>query len=173
MTPSTARGQRRGTPARRRLLLVATALVLGLLGWAAKVAVENTLAAGGSVDLGLLELRLTYNSGVAFSLGAGLPTAVVVAGTGLIAAVIAGYAWFTAPEIGLWGLFGLAAIVAGATTNLLDRAADGAVTDYLHTGWFATFNVPDALISVGAVVVAASMLFAPEQRSTERRADPR
>jgi hypothetical protein len=32
-------------------------------------------------------------------------------------------------------------------SNLADRAADGVVTDYLHTGWFPTFNGADVFIT--------------------------
>jgi signal peptidase II len=147
----------------RRVLLVVLAVALGALGWAAKTAVEATLSGGRVVDLGVLQLRLLQNPGVAFGLGAGLPTGVVAAVTGLIVVLIAGYAWHAAPDVPLVAVIGLAALLAGATTNLADRLADGTVTDYLHTGWFATFNLPDALISVGAVTVAAAMLLTPQR----------
>ena len=38
----------------------------------------------------------------------------------------------------------------GAFANVIDRARDGVVTDYLHTDWWPTFNLADAFISVGA-----------------------
>jgi signal peptidase II len=60
-----------------------------------------------------------------------LPAGVVLAVTGLMVAVILG----------------------GAISNLADRAADGLVTDYLHTGWFPTFNGADVLITVGAAAL--------------------
>lgn len=31
--------------------------------------------------------------------------------------------------------------------------ADGVVTDYLHTGWFPTFNLADVFITVGAAAL--------------------
>ena len=136
------------------------------LAWVVKEVVEGFLADGSAVDLGLLQLRLTYNSGVAFSLGAGLPTGVVVAVTGVITLAIAGYAWFTVPTVAAVGVLGLAAVVAGAVTNLVDRAVDGAVTDYFHTGWFPTFNLPDALLTVGVVLVVAATLL-PDARAAD------
>jgi signal peptidase II len=149
--------------ASRRLLLAGLVVVLGALGWAARAAVESGLAGGRVVDLGVLQLRLLHNPGVAFSLGAGLPTGVVAAGTGLVVLVIAGYAWRVAPDVPLPGLIGLAAVVAGAVTNLIDRLTDGTVTDYFHTGWFATFNVPDVFISVGAVLAAVTLVTAQRE----------
>jgi signal peptidase II len=152
---------------RRRALLATLVMVLGAVGWAARAAVEGTLADGRVVDLGLLQLRLLHNPGVAFSFGAGLPAGVVAAGTGLVVLVIAGYAWRAAAHVPLPALVGLAAVLAGAITNLADRLGDGTVTDYFHTGWFATFNVPDVFISVGAVLVALTM--ATAQREAEAR----
>ncbi|OZM77767.1 signal peptidase II [Pseudonocardia sp. MH-G8] len=151
---------------RRRALFAVLVVALIALAWVVKEVVEGLLADGGAVDLGLLQLRLTYNSGVAFSLGAGLPTGVVVAVTGAITLAIAGYAWFTVPTVATVGVLGLAAVVAGAVTNLVNRAVDGAVTDYFHTGWFPTFNLPDALLTVGVVLVLAATLL-PDARTAD------
>lgn len=140
-------------------MLFALAITLVVADLIAKYAAERALSDGSSVDLGLLQLRLTFNTGVAFSFGAGLPTWVILTATGLITAAIAGFAWWTAPTTPLIGRIGLAAIVAGALGNLIDRAADGAVTDYFYTGWFATFNLADALLSVGLALLILSMFF--------------
>jgi signal peptidase II len=143
---------------RRRVLLVAVFVVLAALAWGVKVLMERILAGGNVVDLAVISLRLQYNPGVAFSLGDALPSWVVIAGTAVITLVIAGYAWRVAPEIPVLGVFGLGAVVAGAVTNLVNRAVDGAVADYFHTGWFPTFNAPDSLITVGAVCVIIAFL---------------
>jgi signal peptidase II len=150
--------------ARRRVLLVVVAVALGAVAWAVKVAIESTLADGRIVDLGLLQLRLVYNSGVSFSFGSSLPAGVVIGVTGAITLVIAVYAWLTAPDTAPLGLVGLAAVLAGATTNLVNRAVDGAVADYLHTGWFATFNLPDTLITLGVVCVAVNAVWPRQTR---------
>lgn len=144
----------------RRLLLVVVAVVLGAVAWGSTTAAEAALAGGQVIDLGPLQLRLTHNSGVAFSVGAGLPTGVVVGCTALLTLGIAAYTWVVAPEASAVRLTGLAAVVAGATTNVLDRAVDGQVSDYFHTGWFATFNVSDSLITIGVVLVVATVLLA-------------
>ncbi|WP_308283228.1 signal peptidase II [Pseudonocardia nigra] len=156
------------TPSRPRRRALFAVLVVGLvaLAWVTKEVVEGLLADGRAVDLGLLQLRLTYNTGVAFSLGAGLPTGVVLGVTGAVTLAIAVYAWFTVPAVPLIGLLGLAGVVAGAVTNLVNRALDAAVTDYFHTGWFPTFNLPDALLTVGVVLVVISTLL-PEARDAD------
>ena len=50
--------------------------------------------------------------------------------------------------------FGLGSLVAGgALGNLVDRAMDGRVTDYMHSGWFPTFNLADVGITLGVACV--------------------
>mgnify|MGYP001205242964 FL=1 len=132
----------------------AAALALTAADLALKALAEHQLTGGsGPRLLGLLELRLTYNPGVAFSMGAALPVGVIVAVTGLITAAVAAYAWYTAPTTPLPGRVGLAGVLGGALANLIDRGLDGVVTDYLHTGWWPTFNLADAFIIGGAVLV--------------------
>ncbi|HET6298078.1 MAG TPA: signal peptidase II, partial [Kribbella sp.] len=91
-------------------------------------------AALAAVDL--TAKALAHNNGVAFSLGNALPSAVVIGFTAVVTIGLLVYAWRATPRVGRW------AGVAGALANLLDRAPDGVVTDYLHTGWWPTFNRP-------------------------------
>lgn len=144
--------------ARRRGVLVGSVVGLVAIAWLVKLLVVQALAGGRVIDIGPLELRLSYNSGVAFSLGAGLPDGVVLAITGVVTLAMATYAWVAAPTMSWVGAAGLAGILAGALTNLLSRAVDGAVADYFHTGWFATFNLPDTMITIGVVLVFAAAL---------------
>ena len=37
---------------------------------------------------------------------------------------------------------------------MVDRARDGVVTDYLHTGWWPTFNLADTFLITGFIVIA-------------------
>lgn len=48
-----------------------------------------------------------------------------------------------------------ALIVGGALANVVDRFADGMVTDYIAVGTFPVFNVPDSCISVGVALLLA------------------
>lgn len=154
-----------GRTASARLLLVG--LVVGLSGadLAAKAAAHRTLGAGRVVDLGLLDLRLGFNSGTAFGLGAELPAALILAIVGLITAGVAVFAWHEAAKGFSIMVLGLAAIVAGAAANLVDRAGDGVVTDYLHSGWWPTFNLADVFITLGAVAVLVAAWRSPSARA--------
>ena len=58
--------------------------------------------------------------------------------------------------------YGLALILGGAFGNLLDRAIAGYVVDFVDVYWgsahFWAFNVADAAISIGAVLVLLDMI---------------
>lgn len=155
------RGATSGTAAfavsRRRRWLVALAAGLTGVCLAAKVTADQTLGAH-PVDLGPMDLRLAFNPGVAFSLGDRLPSAVIVAMTGAITLGVLVFAWRTARTLTSAGVVGFAAVLAGALSNLLDRAPDGVITDYFHTGWYPTFNLPDVLITLGAGLILLSTL---------------
>lgn len=70
--PSERAGRRRTRQARLVLIVGTVALVATDL--AVKALAQKELAGGRTVDLAVLDLRLGYNSGAAFSLGAGLPS---------------------------------------------------------------------------------------------------
>ena len=140
-----------------RVALLVTATALAALNLSAKAWAERHLT-DTIVNLGPLQLRLAHNPGVAFSLGDRLPSSAVITGTAAITAMIATYAWRTAPTTGRLARWSWAAILGGAAANLIDRLADGVVTDYLHTGWWPTFNLADTLLSLGVVgLVVASL----------------
>ena len=112
---------------------------------------------------GFLNLVLAFNTGAAFSLlaqapGWQRPLLIVVA---LAAAVIVSVLIVRNPEKTLF-CAGLAGILGGAVGNLIDRLRFGYVVDFLdfHAfGWhWPAFNVADAAISVGAVVLIVDSL---------------
>lgn len=153
------------TRARASMAVTVTLLValdLGLKAWAGW-----GLADGQAVELGPVQLRLGFNSGVAFSLGADLPAGVVLGVTGLISVALAVFAWWASHTATLPARLALAAVLAGAVANLIDRAGDGVVTDYLHTGWFPTFNLADVFITAGAAALVLVSL-----TGSDRVADP-
>jgi signal peptidase II len=142
----------------RRWLLVGPVLGLAALDLVAKAAAQQELLEGRSVDLGLVDLRLAFNSGTAFSLGAGLPSWLIVAVVALITAGVAIFAWREVPRASPLMRLGLTGMLAGAIANLVDRAGDGVVTDYLHTGWWPTFNLADVFITFGAAALLLAAL---------------
>ena len=168
MTMTRTESQAKSRPLIARRLLLSVALGLAGVDLAAKAAAQRLLSAGRVVDLGPLDLRLVYNPGTAFSLGATLPAPLIVTVVAVIVAAVAVFAWREAAHAALLMVLGLALVLAGAIANLIDRLDDGVVTDYLHSGWWPTFNLADVFITVGAVVVLTSLF-----RSTPRTVDHR
>ncbi len=139
----------------RRLLVFAMVGLLAGLDLAVKAWAQRRLAGGRSMKLGVVDLQLGFNPGVAFGLGDTLPPAVVLGGTGALIAGLTVLVWRLSgtSTLGPVGRFALAGVLAGAIGNFADRAVDGVVTDYLHTGWFPTFNGADVLITTGAAAL--------------------
>ena len=116
--------------------------------------------------LPLIPLRLTFNTGVSFSLlssDSDIGRYLLIAVTGIIAAVMA--IWLHRSQG--WQRVGLSFILAGALGNLLDRTARGLVTDFLSLRigeWEPfVFNLADVWITSGAaILLIASSLQSPD-----------
>ena len=153
---------------RMRIQLFGTAVVVAAADLAVKVAASQVLAAKGTVNLpGPVDLRLLFNPGAAFGLGAALPGAVVVTITGLVVVGVAILAWRMAPTLGRAGRAGMALVLGGAVGNVTDRAFDGVVTDYLHTGWWPTFNLADVAIVTGSGLLLLHSFWRPPSAAEE------
>lgn len=150
---SSAHGAPRPTNSagRKRVAILTAALLVAAVDLAAKAVAVSELQT--PVALGVLELRLSYNPGVAFSMGDALPPIVVVVFTTVIALAVATYVVVAGPDLSRWLVIGLVLVAGGALGNVVDRARNGAVTDFFYTGWFATFNLADVFITFGAVAL--------------------
>lgn len=149
---------RPGTPARTarrfRTVLLLWAAVLAAADLVVKALAEALLSTGATTDLGPINIRLLYNAGVAFSLGADLAPWIVIAATGLIIAALIWYAVSTAPSMAGLSRVGAALLLGGATGNFIDRLDGHGVVDYLHSGWFPTFNLADVFVTTGIALLA-------------------
>lgn len=146
-------------PVRRRIAaVVLVALCAAAADGVSKVWARQELAAG-PVPLGPLELRLGFNSGVAFGIGAGAPGWLVLTVTGVIVTVLlfAALRLRPSPAAGL--------VVGGGMANFADRAADGTVTDFLSVGWWPTFNLADTFLVIGLLWIAAHAWRADARRA--------
>ena len=97
-------------------------------------------------------------------MGDKLPAGVIVAITAAISILFAVYAWHRAPQAGWVERIAGGAVIGGAVANVVDRARDGVVTDYLHTGWWPTFNLADTFIVTGCIAIA--LLYARPERAS-------
>jgi signal peptidase II len=90
------------------------------------------------------------NTGVAFSLFSG-GGAIVLVITFIALAVLVGYFVKRPDRPWLWLPTGL--LLGGALGNLIDRIADGAVTDFIKLPHWPAFNVADMAITFGVLAL--------------------
>jgi signal peptidase II len=144
----------------------AVALAVVAADQATKALVRDALARGESRDLlPGLDLVNVRNSGVAFGFLAGGGKLLVI---GTVVALIALVAFFAAHRRRalVWLPVGL--LLGGAVGNLIDRAREGAVTDFVKFPHFPAFNVADMAITFG-VIALVYVLEGPPRRREERR----
>ncbi len=152
----------------RRLGLVASVAVAVLVAdQASKWWAVNRLSGGEIIGLiGSLQFNLFYNTGVAFSLGSddGLGPWISVLAIGVVIAVS-----FGATSRYPLGAVASGLISGGAVGNLLDRAfrgddgfLHGAVIDFIDLQWWPVFNIADAAIVVGAVLLVIASFRVPQ-----------
>ena len=142
----------------RSLLAYLAVTVLAVVAdqWVKRL-VETHLPMQEKIDvLPYLALFRTYNTGVAFSMFASIgDVGLIVISAAVILFVLYLAARTSANQI--IARTGFALIIGGAIGNIIDRALLGHVIDYVlfHTPvWsFAVFNLADALITIGAVLV--------------------
>ena len=151
---------------RRRLEIWLPIAVL-VLDQATKALVRQRLPLHDSVTVipGFLDFTHVRNTGAAFGM---LNASDFPYKTWLIAAIatagLVGVAIYSA-SLGRQQIFarvGLALILGGAAGNLIDRAIEGSVVDFVDAYWgdfhFWAFNVADAAISVGVTIMLLDML---------------
>lgn len=96
------------------------------------------------------------NTGAAFGMFQGM--SLVFAGLAVVVSAGIIYYFPTVPKEDWVIRLALGMMLAGALGNLIDRIRfGGAVTDFISVGSFAVFNVADASISVGVVVLIFGM----------------
>ena len=162
-TTTTPHGLGGALRARRSLLIAA--LVTVVLDVAVKIWTVNQLATD-SVQLGPLTLKLVHNYGVAFGLGGSVPSWARLLVTGGVTVLLGVMAWrgVLIPQ------FAAGMIVAGAACNAVDRAIGGSVIDTFSLTFFPpVFNVADAALDIGLVIVIVAMFF--PQRDDDPSAD--
>jgi signal peptidase II len=159
------------TVRRGRILWWVAALVVAL-DQASKAIIHAWLPLYDSVTgiPGVLDITHVRNEGVAFGLfnTYDLPYKAVMT-TALALLALAGityYARHLRPHEWL-ARTGLSLILGGAIGNLIDRVTMGYVLDFVDVYWgdwhFWAFNVADASITIGAVLVFADLLFVNRQ----------
>jgi len=141
-------------------------LVVILIDQTSKYVALHLLPYGEQVYvLPFFNLWLKYNSGAAFGFlhGAGGWQVFMLSGISIIVAVGI-FAWMSRIKRSDWMMgASLGLILGGASGNLIDRLRFNYVVDFFdfHVGgWhYATFNVADTAICIGATLLVIKLLF--------------
>ena len=160
--------------AARRLEIV-VALVVVVLDQITKALVRPALALHDSIEVipGLVDLTRVHNTGAAFGLlnSVEFPFKTVV--LSLVALVaLGGVAWYaaTVPIGDRLARIGIAGVLGGAIGNLIDRSTIGYVLDFVDAYWngwhFWAFNVADAAITVGVILMILDILGLGRRRAS-------
>ena len=131
---------------------------------------------GPAARIGVLpffDLVMVWNRGVSYGLfQAGSFAGMAVLTLFSLAAVVALSWWLIKAERLILGV-GLGLVIGGALGNVIDRILYGAVADFFHFyafghDWYV-FNVADAAITVGVVVLLLDAFIRPESKSVGSR----
>ncbi len=168
---------RAGRRKARYLLISLTVLVLDL--WT-KWVIELHLPLFDSIEVipRLLNFTHVQNTGVAFGLFAshGDPTGTwLLAALGIGALIFVGYYFWQVPLADRLLLIALALVLGGAVGNLIDRVAQGSVTDfidfYVGTYHWHTFNIADSAITIGITLMLIGSFFPPKTNEDGANSD--
>lgn len=150
----------------KRGLLAATILAVAAIDQVTKIVAVDALEGKAPVDIlgEWFQLTLLRNPGAAFSMGTGSTWLFTTIQIAFIIAVAIGSKWLRTP----WPTMSAGLIAGGAAGNLIDRLFRdpsfyfGHVVDFLSVRGFAVFNLADAAITVGVIMLAAWIMFSPD-----------
>jgi signal peptidase II len=155
------------SPARTSLAAAGVAAVVVALDQLVKALVRDGLELGERQDLVLgIKLVNLRNSGIAFGLLSDGGALLVVGTAVALLALVFFFVTHSGRRL-VWLPTGL--LLGGAIGNLIDRAVEGSVTDFVKLPHFPAFNVADAAITVG-VIALIYVLEGPPARRAEANA---
>jgi signal peptidase II len=150
--------------------LGAVVLAAVLADQVTKHIVTSTLALDQEVHvLGPLSIHHVQNPGIAFGLFGGATPVVALVTSAAIVWMIVFFARSALRHPVLPAAFGL--LIGGSVSNLVDRVRLGYVTDFVDLSWwgFRVFNLADAFIVVGVVILLGALLVADRTAKPPRR----
>ena len=151
---------------RGTVITVAVATLVVLVDQLTKTWAVNALDDGHDVDVvWTLRFHLTFNGGMAFSQGRGLGPLIGVVAIIVVAILLVSLrrtgSTVAAVAVGL--------VVGGAAGNILDRLfrsgdgfLKGEVVDFIDLQWWPVFNVADAAVVIGGILLLVSTALASD-----------
>ncbi len=162
---------------RTRIMALLVALAIFAVDQAVKWLVTGPLGINQPGDmmtvLPIFNLRYVEHIGVSLGLLAANSEATRWALVALTAAIALGVAVWITREKNRFDLIALGLVLGGALGNILDRVRLGFVVDYadLHFGGFQpflVFNVADAAITIGVLILLLRALLVRDKKGDER-----
>ena len=127
-----------------------------------KALVVGELALGERVDVvGPLTIHHVRNTGIAFGLFSGWAGLVTLVGAAAVLWMVWYFARAGARHPILPAALGL--LIGGSAGNLVDRVRLGHVTDFLDVPYWPAFNLADAFIVTGVVILLAALVAAERE----------
>jgi signal peptidase II len=123
----------------------------------------SALADGHDIDVvWTLRFHLTFNGGMAFSQGRGLGPVI-----GVVAIVVVAVLLISLRRAGsVVASVAVGLVVGGAAGNIFDRLfrsgdgfLGGEVVDFIDLQWWPVFNVADAAVVIGGILLLVSTFF--------------
>ncbi len=139
-------------------VFVGTAVTVIACDYASKWWIRRTIGPGAERDEIVIAGDFVYldyseNSGIAFGLLNNQQTLVSI--LLLLAVGIGGlFLWKLLPGSSRLVMVGAGLMAGGGLANVIDRVPDGVVTDFISVWRWPLFNVADAALTIGALVLA-------------------
>jgi signal peptidase II len=133
------------------------AVIVLIFDQVVKSIIRGQLAVGEGWTLtGFLSILRVTNHGIAFGMFPGRQAYVAI----ITVVALCAIAVFLARLVhrNLIAATGAGLLVGGSLGNLTDRLVHGGVTDYIDFSFWPTFNLADACITVGAVLIVWGLL---------------
>ncbi|MBU2608393.1 MAG: signal peptidase II [Chloroflexi bacterium] len=147
---------------RIKFSLFLTALLVAAADQLTKEWIRSNLATGQAIpESGLFQITHVHNTGAAFGLLSDQSSLLaMVAAIGVVLLLI--YALFLHHRLPFLNnrpaSLALGLILGGTIGNLFDRLLRGYVTDFISVGIWPDFNIADSAITIGAIILAYSLL---------------
>jgi len=164
--PARPRSEWRQGLRRAALFVVGAVLVLAVDQVTKLLATTYLRPAGWLPITGWLQLTYVENRGAAFGVLQNQTAFFILVGLVVAGGLIASYRHL--PTVTPLLNLGLGLQLGGALGNLVDRARQGYVVDFVALSWWPVFNVADAAILVGVAVLAYYWLSSPLSSESPR-----
>lgn len=115
---------------------------------------------------GFVRINLVHNMGGAFGVFPKSGPLFLIVSSLVSAGIIMALA--VLPLRGRLFTTGLALVLGGALGNLIDRISLGYVVDFFEVRWFSVFNLADACITVGVILIIIDIAFGGEGNRASR-----